>query len=268
MALPEVDASATLPTFIDAHHGWWLVRAGLAGRPLENKLWRTDDGGGSWRRLTALGLPSSAPVLGVGWLDPLRGLASVTGPLPALYLTEDGGETWRPSLTPVSPLTGTRTLAVWSLRSPGHLLAWLTAIPQEQAGPGGTFAPTGPGFDVSTFAETSADGGATWGSPIAGPHLRTASVGPPAIDSAGRLLLLDGRRLWVSVDGGGNWTARLIQAPSGETPDSLIESAGGALFASALSDTAPAALPRFVDRLLRSTDGGAHWESVPLPSGS
>ncbi|HYW26666.1 MAG TPA: hypothetical protein VE953_21010 [Terriglobales bacterium] len=268
LAVPEVDATSTLPTFLDARHGLWVVRAGLAGQPLENKLWRTDDGGGSWRRLTAAGLPGGAPVLGVRWLDPLRGLAATSGPAPALYLTEDGGETWRSSLTAVSPLPATRSLLVWPLRLPGHLLAWLTAIPQEQARAGSAFAGSSPGFDLSTFVETSVDGGATWGPPIAGPHLRTASLGPPAVDPAGRLLLLDGRRLWVSVDGGGTWTARVIQVPAGETPDSLLEAAGGALFASAVSDTRPAAEPGLVDRLLRSTDGGVHWESVPLPSGS
>jgi photosystem II stability/assembly factor-like uncharacterized protein len=266
LAVPEAASRTTSPTFLDARHGWWLVRAGTPDQPQQARLWRTEDGGGSWQRLAGLGLPDGAALLGFRWMDPVRGVLAIIAARPALYRTEDGGETWSPSLTPESPLPGTRSFVVWPLAVRGRLLAWLAAFPQEQFDAiGRSTTSSVPNFDVFTYTLGSTDGGRTWGPPMAGPHLQTSTIGPPAVDSAGRLLLLDGRRLWVSEDFGATWSARVVQAPSGVTPDALVEATGGALFATAYSDRIPTTDVRFVDRLLRSTDGGAHWEPVPLP---
>lgn len=259
--MPQEASRTTAPTFLDARHGWWLVKTGGPGQPLETLLWRTDDGGGSWHRLVASGLPADGAALGFRWLDPMQGVVALTDGHPSLYRTEDGGAIWRPSLMPVSPLPGTTPFAVWPLRLGGRLVAWLAVSSVGQVDLGAA----GSGLDVSTYLLTSGDGGRKWGPPVAGPRLLTRSLGPPAIDSSGRLLLLEGRRLWVSEDGGATWTARVAEAPSGVTPAALIEVANGALFATAFSDTIPRTVVPFLDRLLRSTDGGAHWESVPLP---
>jgi len=269
LAVPEPFASNTTPTFVDSRHGWWLV-TDAGQRQFTTRIWRTDDGGISWRRLAAAGLPTGPAPTMLTWLDPMRGVLSMTGPLeprPTLFRTDDGGETWRPSLAPASPLPGTEAYLLPVERAGDRLLAFLEALLQQEIDAHGnlTFTNSGSYFDLSLFTLASDDGGRTWGPPIAGPILRTTTLAPPVLDSSGRLLLMEGRRLWVSDDDGATWTARVIQAPSGWTPSALMQPRGRALFATAITGSSPTTDRRFVDGLMRSTDGGAHWEPVRLP---
>jgi hypothetical protein len=85
-------------------------------------------------------------------------------------------------------------------------------------------------------------------------------------DGRGRLVLLDGRRLWSSGDLGVTWTAQVAQMPEDVAPAFLLGgSRDDSLFAlaSQLGVQSPQGPPP--SRLLRSTDGGAHWDEVPLP---
>ncbi len=81
------------------------------------------------------------------------------------------------------------------------------------------------------------------------------------------MLLLSDRRLWVSDASGVGWQSRPVGLPAGVRVLGL-QAAGGTLYAigfSAPARGAPAAgFPPMV--LLKSRDGGAHWEQVALPA--
>jgi len=254
--VPELEADGTAPVFLDSRHGWWAV--GLSGpNPGLARIWRSNDGGSTWRQLATAGLPASMWPEELSWLDSRRGTLSMSGATgPSLFLTEDGGGTWRATLTPAYPLAGAHPLLLYMMkRSGNHLLEYLAAIRPRPA----TAASESPD-DFDTYLFSSDDGGRTWGPPIAGPHFRSTAIDGPVVDAGGRLLLLDGPRLWVSEDSGATWAPEAFNAPTGWMPTALLHDADRTLFAIATS--ASATVP---DGLLRSTDGGAHWEQVPLP---
>jgi photosystem II stability/assembly factor-like uncharacterized protein len=256
MAMPEPPALVTgPPTFIDPTHGWWLLRQ-LRSPTAGATLWRTDDGGATWLSLPGTGVPQGDVLSQARFVDPLRGVLEAgpaSGPL-SLFVTSDGGLTWRAALTLDSPLTGLPAVSAALFSRGGTLLAWLTARVA------GAFVA---GSTTATYVLVSGDGGLTWSAPRAGPELLAAAISAPAVDDRGRLLVLEGRRLWISEDEGLTWTARVVQAPAGLQPFGPIV-AGRALLAPAASGRTIGST-RFVDTLLRSTDGGAHWDVVRLP---
>ncbi len=260
--------SSGSPDFVDDQHGWWLARQGPGPNDIHETLWRTVDGGRDWEQLAAAGMPQRDAASQLLFLDPRRGVLGVlaTDGTLSLLATQDGGETWRSTATLSSPRPGARLAAVALLRHGTRLLAWLLTLPADQFGPQGSFLPTGsdPYLDVHPYLAASDDGGLSWGPLAAGPDLELRHAGVPVVDGRGRLLLLEGRRLWVSQDDGATWTARVAQAPYGQEPAFLLEPAGSTLLATASSPTA-AVDARFVDALLRSADGGVHWNEVPLP---
>jgi hypothetical protein len=124
-------------------------------------------------------------------------------------------------------------------------------------------------------ALVSEDGGRTWGSEqpgptLSGPEQYVAAGALPVIDGAGRLVLLDGRRLWTSADGGVSWSARVAVLPEDTYPLGPLQAAGGTLLVLAATRpiphaVAPTAATLVPQQLLRSRDGGVHWERVSLP---
>ena len=257
LTVPEVAADETSPTFFDPQNAWWAV--GVSGpNPDRARIWRTSDGGRSWRRVAASGLPTGMAPTELLLLDSVHGVLTMSGAGgPSLFVTEDGGLTWRQSLTPASTRLGARPFVLWPMRSAdGLLLVWLAAHVGSTAS---KF------FDIATDMFASSDRGRTWASPVAGPQVRTSSIDPPTTDPRGRLLLLDGPRLWVSEDNGASWTAQVIDAPAAGTPDALVPAGDRTLFLLTASGSAEARDSPSDNGLLRSTDGGGHWEQVPLP---
>ena len=271
--LPAGTRSAPIaPTFLDAQQAWITV---LLPAPVTSPnsagvaLWRTADGGETWRRLAGTGIPEASRPVQLVFLDSSRGLLTVEAGdgRHVLMVTDDGGETWRSTLTPTSPLPGSRIVAVWLLLVRDRPVVYLLTMPADgSSGPGGGLQ-TGSDrrFDAQSYVLGSDDGGRTWSPPAAGPHLSTGFVVPPVVDVRGRLLLLEGRRLWVSQDGGAGWAATVIEAPADLDPEFILAQGGGTLFATA-SRRRPSVEDRFLDGLLRSTDGGIHWEEVQLPA--
>jgi len=84
-------------SFADARHGWLTVET-VHGSAFANvDLYRSDDGGASWRYLG--GHAFTGPILFLG----SRGFA-LGGPEPnRLYTTSDGGTAWTPVALPVPP---------------------------------------------------------------------------------------------------------------------------------------------------------------------
>jgi photosystem II stability/assembly factor-like uncharacterized protein len=233
-------------------------------------LWRTDDGGWTWRQLTAAGVPDAGIKSQLLFFAASRGVLNVQAAdgTQSVWATDDGGDTWRQTMTLHSPRATTWARTARLIAHDGRLLAGLLTVSADQVSRQGGIFPTGsdPHYDVDAYVFASGDGGVTWGPPLAGPHLLTRFIGTPLMDARGRLLLLEGRRLWVSPDDGATWTARVIQAPADVDPAFLVSTARGALLAAG-SRAGATTDRRFVGALLRSTDGGVHWQEVALPAG-
>ena len=242
-----------MPDFADAAHGWWVVQ-GLGDPPSVTTVWRTDDGGRTWQPLPRIGIPEADTLTQMRFLDPLRGVLMARAPdgTPSLFVTDNGGLAWRPVVTLSSPMPGTRPSVAALLARGASLLVWMTAVTDAY----------NQSSTVRTYVTESGDDGLTWSPPRPGPSLEP-TVGAPALDDRGRLLLLNDRRLWMSPDGGLTWTARVIEAPAGLLAFGPLL-AGGTLLAWA-SDGSTIGTLRPVYRLLRSTDGGAQWDLVRLP---
>jgi photosystem II stability/assembly factor-like uncharacterized protein len=93
--------------FVDARHGW---RARLNGGDDRAVAWRTSDGGRTWH---ALRVPCPEFLAGLSFVDRERGFLAC-GSVPAtidqlkeLYVTDDGGSTWR--IRERSKFQGSRT---------------------------------------------------------------------------------------------------------------------------------------------------------------
>ncbi len=258
------------PTFLDANDGWWLQMLGGQGFPGLTKpqpvaLWHTVDGGGTWQQMAATGIPDGGAKGSLLFADPEHGLLFVTtfgGGSPILLTTVDGGATWRSAATFDSPVPGTY---LWTVRLFVHGRR-LMAVPVWVAGAEviGDVVGIKPGANVAfhPFVSVSDDAGGTWSPQRPGPIVDGAFHGTaaPTLDDRGRLVLLDGRRLWASGDGGTTWSARVAVLPKGLEPMAPITAAPGALFVPA--GAGPLARS---NELLRSRDDGSHWSVVPLP---
>jgi photosystem II stability/assembly factor-like uncharacterized protein len=254
VSVPDVQALVPeAPMFVDPLHGWWLLRH-ADGETITSTLWRTVDGGRTWEALHDTGVPSADIPAQAWFLDPLRGvlMAVPSGGTPTLFVTGDGGTTWRPSITLASPLPASPQVSALLFARGDTLFAWLFTH---------SSALNDANRVAATYLLASTDGGQTWSPPRPGPELQ-APIEAPVFDDRGRLLLLDNRCLWVSADDGSTWTARVIQAPEGVVPLDLAF-AGPVLLARA-SERGVGQV-HIVDTLLRSTDGGAHWDQVRLP---
>jgi photosystem II stability/assembly factor-like uncharacterized protein len=273
--LPDLVTGTSLgsaPIFVDGQHGWWLVQLRSFDQVSgPSQLLRTVDGGRTWERITLSGIPDSYRTGPLVFADTRRGVLAAQRADGAwsLLATDDGGASWHEAATLGAPLPGTRLFAVTLLRDGARLIVWAEALPADQIldNPGGGVVLTGPNphMELHPYLLASDDGGATWGSPVAAPQLDEKYEGVPVLDGRGRLLVLEGRRLWVSEDDGATWSARLVQAPPDLEPAVLLPPAGdGTLLAIAASPTS-AVGARSLSALLRSTDGGVHWEPMRLP---
>ena len=271
LATPTSRAGALY--FLDSLNGWWVAGGQFlpTSQPSAVTVWRTRDGGGSWRRLRAAGLPDTGAVSSLTFVDLLRGalLLVSQGAQTSMLATDDGGDTWRPVVAPASLGTGTEVLNNFLIRHGQRLLRLFEAIPEDvvsSSRAGITFDPRS-GFDQTSYISISSDGGQTWSQLRAGPRLFTR-LGPqsPMLDELGRLLLMQDRELWMSDDDGATWFARVVQVPAGLEPERVVSVAQGALLAIAVErEPAEAPMPTFRQALIRSTDRGVHWSQVRLP---
>jgi photosystem II stability/assembly factor-like uncharacterized protein len=138
------------PDFVDPANGWWLDTTPLPEVPA---LWRTADGGRTWRLLPASGLPDDLPLAQPVFVDRLAG-AIVSGHDEGrllrpdgsrLWASDDEGRTWQ--ARPLNLPSSTQAVAVESARA-GVLI--IAALRQRSAAD----------RDVPLFR--GADGGVHW----------------------------------------------------------------------------------------------------------
>lgn len=259
--------SQSWPVFLGSD-GWWLdwqafsgIGARLTG-PVG--LWHTSDGGRTWQRLAASGIPAFRYLDRVRFVDQRHGLLAMISAgdqgRAMLVATSDGGATWEPAVTFDTPLAETSPLGVLLLQHGTRLLAWVAVSPSTGPGP-----IPGEQSGVRTFVSVSDDGGGTWGPFRPGPVPTPASTASTIVDDEGRLVVLDGHRLWISADGGATWVARVTVMPEGLIPVFIAAAVPSSLYALAVQSSDIPRLGNAPASLLRSSDGGIHWTEVRLP---
>ena len=261
-------ADALSLVFLDPRRGWYLEQVspllpnlGLGGGQVpQQALWRTVDGGATWDRLLGLDAthqPSAGGLTFGGFKalssfsDEQHGclvsVADETQP-PTFYLTADGGQTWRPLAVPAPAyaLVG----GAWGGGS--YRLFRLHDLLVELVGPEVPY--------TSYFTQTSADGGLSWTAlrplPIQAPRLVL-----PQFQDSRHWYLAAGRFLWRTADAGQTWQSQPAAIPGSLSMSDLQVVDHRVMWVIALRDDAPDA----PDHLLRSIDGGTHWEDQGPP---
>lgn len=148
-------ASAFAPAFIDflnASTGWVVAKTGSGTNFSVGSLFRTDDGGVTW---TKLSIPTGDPVY---FTDANNGWAAGGVPFHSkLYVTRDGGATWQDvsDITPLAQLAGARMFGLTQAidGSSGRTDGGQLILPVTQ------LIEPGPSL-YSLYA--SSDGGQTW----------------------------------------------------------------------------------------------------------
>lgn len=254
IAVNPLSVSAASLDFVDADHGWFSEVSGGTGT-VSILLFRTEDGGEHWVRLRATvadaaraaGGSRTCGLLTMSFSAPRTGWITgscESGP-PPLYVSRDGGATWKPA-----PLPG----------PPGNTSGNTSFPPVFTSAQNGFLVTESEGSDpVSAGIFTSVDGGATW---IRRVSMSGTPLGDAFVGVAPEWLVLDSPygdaaapELYTSDDGGGTWS-RLGAFPYlGLRLDFVTAAVGWAAPPDApLDGTAP--------YLLETEDGGRTWTAV------
>ena len=258
--------------FLDQQQGWRIVPS-LAGRTSSGgTVQRTQDGGEHW---TTVGAVPAGASLGsnltftdqqTGWLtangsksyawDAQGHPLPFAAPAALLYVTRDGGRTWAPVDLPLPAEAAANDVR---LESPVFFGGLNGLLELEVMGPAPTFQPEGAGKPAEkgwmhSYVVTTSDGGRQWSAAMRTPG--GLQEGGAFFFDARHWLMASGPDLSETMDGGRTWTTRQVLA------DGLAFSLAPWNYIDARtiwSQVGP-------DRLVRSTDGGAHWTSVTPPA--
>jgi photosystem II stability/assembly factor-like uncharacterized protein len=247
---------ASLLAFPDRTHGWYAVGEGSGSGPHDLSLYRTDDGGTSWKRLESVDFlhPSDRGLVRggtpveldfndreLGWLVQSSVIVSDA----VLSRTTDGGASWQqvPLAVPAGDPRPLSDLRAPVLFADGTGLLWATR-----------------GFvDPTAYVYRSMDGGRSWGTPLPLP----APVGLTAFLDSTHWWRAAGAAAEITSDGGRTWHT------GGRTPDgqplAWLQPVRG-LSGWAITATPGGNLP--AGQVLRTKDGAQHWEPVPINSGA
>jgi photosystem II stability/assembly factor-like uncharacterized protein len=234
----------------------WCVEIGGGMGSEGVTIYRTDDGGASWRLLSMTGPSSGSPGSLPFGCDKEIGFVTATmgwspfncaGGVSPLYETSDGGATW--SEVALTPPTG--------VGSGDESYGYFSDPPVVSGNRGAA------GFTINspdrrtTGVYQSTDGGASW-------HF-VVPPGPPrgwSVDVVTPMewRLVAGHRLLSTDDAGMHW--RVITADVNLEP--LDD---GALFPATAIDFVTTKVGWVVGkRLWRTTDGGSRWRTLRVPS--
>jgi photosystem II stability/assembly factor-like uncharacterized protein len=242
-----------VPYFVDAQQGWVLASLG----PGRAEVLSTIDAGRTWTEAAPFNDRANFPGLSSVKLRILwakDGRAIVVPPLgssamPAhVFITEDGGATWRASFfasPPGEQVTTANGLLDARLRFDDRGVLFLQPLGASGRGTG-------------LFAYTTADAGRSWGQPIRVEGPMAAS--PP-------LFALDGGHWWASSGGGGDLVStddggRTLRRHTGVLPPG---SAFESLTFTSAADGWAVAVANGGRAAFATHDGGAHWQPVTPP---
>lgn len=267
------------PDFIDPERGWLMIEPehGMSSRPGE--LYRTSDGGEHWAEVAKSAATGPAPENGLPFSGPFSFRNALTGWLPgqqgagfaaehSLYMTEDGGRTWRPQDL---PLPANRTNGKLDASPP----RFFSAGGQDGVLPAIFVPESGKTSDYATIFYTTADGGRTWQARSSLPGTGPASfltaknwwAWREESDAAGLAAPARGK-LYRTTDAGENWTAL---APAGDLGRALEKGERVRQVDFVTEKMGWLLLTTADDRgteLLQTTDGGSTWRLVPVDTGA
>ncbi len=237
----------------------WIVAATPSSAGGKTELFRTNDGGESWRKSQPVpGLePVAVDFVGSrrGWLLESLGAAMGTNPV-RIYRTTDGGVRW-------SPLARSQALGESARSDSGLPLACDKvgiAFGSALTGWIGTWC------NVGYSILTSRDGGLRWSSqqlPIPQSACEQAGCEASAPQFAGHTTFLsvsdypDAALLFVSEDAGASWRTVIMPRGAGPYPRVRFFSQADGIAVSAGSQGAVG--PTFYV----SSDGGLNWTAIP-----
>ncbi len=243
--------------FIDAHNGWRMMGVGAAGSE-EVYIHRTTDSGATWVKVTyttsgdeASGLPFGGNKTGITFMNATTGWVtgySVGCDHTYLFVTHNGGQTWRPQRFPLPPQVTsdwndyTMPPTFFSARD-GILPIFLSySVKDEYCEHGRT---------VAVFYVTH-DGGATWTytTPV---EVRAAPAWSFADMRHG--WVTEGNILYHTKDGGHRWTKVLLPPAFADVKqlDFISPQVGWAVRGPVWT------LKRTPPSLLKTVDGGHTW---------
>ncbi|HYK92153.1 MAG TPA: hypothetical protein VE398_25550 [Acidobacteriota bacterium] len=220
--------------FVDPLHGW--IDMAFAGNSKPGKLLATKDGGRTWTWL-------SAPVIAgdIYFVTTLDGWLN-GGPDSSLYVTHDGGESWRDVTLEPPPQVGAATGSTYYLPVFIDAQHGFTAVNYS-----GIYG-TPPKFVI--FA--TEDGGKTWEA-----RRVLAEAGKPSIGSQIPFCITDS--VAFVPTGAGGPSAAVVGVPlGGEFKSDLVVSSTGMLEIS-FADRMHGWLLKADGDLLSTTDGGSTW---------
>lgn len=199
-------------TFADARNGWLLTSGEAAMMKNVKKVYRTADGGATWRVVsdntpdssgapaTARALPLTGHIAGMAFRDAEHGFAAIDNPVSPelLFLqTEDGGATWSSVVLPV-PQALEGKVDYSSFAAP--------VFSGERGMDGVVFARLGSAAGETQVVYTTRDGGRTWRDQAVSAQLAPGARVYPAFADADHGWLLSGSDLYRTEDGGASWS--------------------------------------------------------------
>ena len=240
-------------SFIDAQHGWLLGAVRSPGGPAELvSVFRTIDGGKTWANVaTALfgdttppgHLPYGGQKSGLVFRNAATGWVTGTVTLPNLawlYITQDGGATWRQQALSMPPGVSSAQLTIFS---PTFFSAADGILPV-------IFSTILTGSDVATAIYTTHDGGLSWQSTASLAHApRLFSFADTQHGWA-----TNGTRLYRTADGGNQW---ITLSTNGSFKNITQLDFVSATVGWAISSTSPTS-----SALLKTVDGGQTWATL------
>lgn len=217
--------------FVDAQHAW-LSLGQDRGQPAQPS-WTTADGGRTWATMPAMPYDATPFAVFRDWREGWAG--ATTNDRPRLYVTGDGGSTWRRVDLPTA-LAGTPEDVAWT---------WVELPPGH-----GVVAHIG--FRESSETMISPDGGSTWRDVGAAPN--ALPLDTIAYQDADRWWGVVGVQLYKSDDAGSTWQPA-AKFPTGMHLVKVLD----ARHAWAQNDDAAG------NTLELTSDGGESWTELHAP---
>ena len=255
---------------LDARNLWLVAETG--GSAIDIVVYKSPDGGAAWTQVV---VPDAA-VLDVGFTDPYHGGA--TAPSQRLYVTDDGGVTWRrqPDLPPMAFAPVFRNPnegwaigdSVYSTFDGGR--TWQAhdlppapdCPPKECVSPKSSVTLLG---DAGVFAGdyVSLDRGASWR--YVPPPPGGASYEQIAYQDSLHWWVVQDNTLYKTSDAGERWTTATTRVIYDHLMPTILDAKHAWTVQRIFDDSQPNRRPFPAFELDVTSDGGLNWKTVPVP---
>lgn len=229
-------------SFVSAEEGW-LMSVGSPGTGCQGQsvtIFHTADGGSTYERAQADGIPFGGCKRGLSFIDARRGFVSTwqRGAMADLYRTQDGGRTWtKATIRPSTRLTSRPDSSV-TLDAPQAFGDTLLTSASDSGGP-----------PNAHIVYRSTDGGATWSA------IATVNARAFAFVTATRWIdLSTPGEFQETNDAGSSWRDLATDySQAAPVPAAIVFADASVGYATVRGS------------IQRTMDGGAHWTQLRTP---